>query len=407
MPCNPIQAYLDGEHDTSTDEPTPSSDVLFSTALSVVAGSGSSPAPVAGLASAAAAAAPASSSDAAEDAAASCASAEDAVDSSASSSAAPASAAAADAASVEDAVDSAASSAAPASAAAAAGDEGASRTAVRNIHKTGLPVSISTELSKLLFLGPGVTGNPLSIPHRVLINNNEQGARVLTPRNRPEELAAKLDELYGNAALGASPAFSPTVHEKRDADDDDDASSSDVPLAILNDQDPTDDGSSGREQERSPTELRAHPSSSLKVGQTLNGKLMSPDEKSAVFPSIVDGSLVFSTVVETVPAGGAEGPSQSPTTAVLIAADPKKVKKVLQLRADVLNEEDSDNRVIQTGKLARLMRFMPFGKVGFRQRRARRHVKANLGDRSISITSRGFVVSGVGCAQRLVHLLFS
>ncbi|CAN0151996.1 unnamed protein product, partial [Pylaiella littoralis] len=109
----------------------------------------------------------------------------------------------------------------------------------------------------------------------------------------------------------------------------------------------------------------------------LDGKLRSPDERSVVFASPVDASLIFTTTAD------------APATKVLISADPKKVKRVLQLRADI-EEENSSGRS-ETGKLARVIRFMPFGRAGFLRQRARRVVEANLGKRTISITARGVV----------------
>lgn len=376
------------------------------------------------------------------------------------------------------------------------------------------PARLGDSLSSLLFSTGGRIGETSSALRRAMINNNDdQNVPLLVPRNRANELAAKLESLLryldgdAAAALGATEASSqhtapattslrmnragywhrasdfaaridgghqtPAAADGRsdsmvDVSCTDESCPSDFQRNVDNNgndinppaatattatkqitggiklfgssgadttlgytESTDDDSSSGsggggrgsgsdsdsEGHDPPPREMLVHPSMSLKVGESLTGFLRSPDQQSAVFPSPVDGSLVSTTTKVVVAAAAAaaqsgleEGPAHSTTTTrVLIAPDPRKVKKVLKLRADVLAEEMTTGSG-DTGKLARVMRFMPFGRAGFRQRRARQQVKENLGERSISITARGVVVSkhvrGAGQGMRVCVFFF-
>lgn len=126
------------------------------------------------------------------------------------------------------------------------------------------------------------------------------------------------------------------------------------------------------------------------MGEKLFGRLFSHDQKSAVYPSPSDASVVFETAVGVVPPD-AQGPAPRATTTI-IAADPKKVAKALKLRAEITGEASST--ASETGgKIAELMRWLPFGERGWRQRRAMEKAKAHLGEVFVSITYRDVVVS--------------
>ncbi|CAM9131182.1 unnamed protein product [Pylaiella littoralis] len=136
-----------------------------------------------------------------------------------------------------------------------------------------------------------------------------------------------------------------------------------------------------------PREIKRHVGPSLKAGQKLQGSLLSPERTSMIYASAVDASVVFETLVGAVPRGAA-GPSPRVST-TLIAGDPKKIARVHRLRAELLEEEDT--RIAERGRMGAVMGWMPFGKDGWRQRRARENAKAHLGEVTMTITSRGIL----------------
>ncbi|CAM9969163.1 unnamed protein product [Pylaiella littoralis] len=142
-----------------------------------------------------------------------------------------------------------------------------------------------------------------------------------------------------------------------------------------------------------PSEKEAHAGLSLKVSETLDGKLFSPDRRSTLFASPVDGSVIFGKVNEGAPRDSDGQTTGTPpdTFATLIAAELSKVARVHQIRADIDAEDEAGVGAGKNGTFAPILSWLPFGKAGWRQARARKYAKAHRGESQISITDRGIV----------------
>ena len=87
-----------------------------------------------------------------------------------------------------------------------------------------------------------------------------------------------------------------------------------------------------------PPEHLRHPTPMLRVGQQMDGYLMSEDGSSMIFASGEDGSVRFYRGRGKASAGG----ETRPVNGVLIESDPKKVKKVLDTRHDIAQEDQRE-----------------------------------------------------------------
>lgn len=146
------------------------------------------------------------------------------------------------------------------------------------------------------------------------------------------------------------------------------------------------------------TDTHVRRSSRLKAGESTMGKLLSPKGMSAIYALKANASIVFETLVAAEPASPAATTTTKTTT--LVTGNPKKVAKVLQLRAEILAEQEKemaggvDGADKKKGRRlgAAVMRLVPFGKAGWLRRRARDHAVRHLGEVAMSITKRGILV---------------
>ncbi|CAN0288241.1 unnamed protein product, partial [Ectocarpus fasciculatus] len=84
---------------------------------------------------------------------------------------------------------------------------------------------------------------------------------------------------------------------------------------------------------------------------------------------------------------------------VLLRANGGKMAKTLGLRSEIFAARMEKRKAAlegrelpRKGKVATLMGFLPFGKHGFRRRRAREHAEAHLGEATLSLTKTGNLV---------------
>ena len=145
-------------------------------------------------------------------------------------------------------------------------------------------------------------------------------------------------------------------------------------------------------------QLLPHDGPSLRVGEILIGKLHSVDGPSAVYCSPVDAAVVFSTAVE----GGETDDGFAPVEVIstLIHSDRRKVAKARRVRREIAEEDAERKRaggeggaIAKKGKLETVRGWLPFGKNGFRRRRAREHARKHFGEVGLTITDRGVLVS--------------
>ena len=163
-------------------------------------------------------------------------------------------------------------------------------------------------------------------------------------------------------------------------------------------------GSGGSSQPLPPPE-ELHSGPCLKVGEALTGTLLSPDRSSFVYSDRGDASVVFTRVTGAAPrdADGLMTSLPPLQSATLVAPDPRKVAKAEKVRVEIFEEEREETerlervgeRKVKRGKFATIKGWLPFGKDGWRRRRARERARGHFGEVSIAITDRGVLVSQV------------
>ncbi|CAM9763771.1 unnamed protein product [Ectocarpus sp. 4 AP-2014] len=157
------------------------------------------------------------------------------------------------------------------------------------------------------------------------------------------------------------------------------------------------------EESAPSSNMKVHPTLSLKVGEVLSGTLLSPSMGSRIFASREDGAISFAKATGKPPrdAGGrVTGPTPE-TITTLVASDPGKVAKRHAMRVELLVEELYDRTAQAEGKsgkrgpLAMIAGWMPFGKGGFLRMRAQEHAKAHIGEVNLYVTNRGHLEGSV------------
>eukprot|EP00903_Cladosiphon_okamuranus_P015556 g14361.t1 len=156
---------------------------------------------------------------------------------------------------------------------------------------------------------------------------------------------------------------------------------------------------SGADESFSPQEMPRHPGQSLKVGEILTGFLPSPDQMYIIYTSRSDASVVFARTQHTGARksySGEAGSSPPPPGSTLIGAHPRKVARAQRIRADVLEEDQRNTKGAEDeagekkkGKVETVRGWLPFGKAGWRQTRAREHARQHMGQFALRITERG------------------
>ncbi|CAM9915899.1 unnamed protein product [Ectocarpus sp. 6 AP-2014] len=121
------------------------------------------------------------------------------------------------------------------------------------------------------------------------------------------------------------------------------------------------------------------------------------DETAMVYATSIDGSVVHVTVTGTPP-GDLEDRTVDPvsqTRRTLLEANPQRMSIVEGLRAEIVAETEGaekaavEDRGLKKSKMVTVLGFLPFGKHGFRRRRARERAAAHLGEAALSVTNKG------------------
>ncbi|CAM9244403.1 unnamed protein product [Ectocarpus sp. 12 AP-2014] len=121
------------------------------------------------------------------------------------------------------------------------------------------------------------------------------------------------------------------------------------------------------------------------------------DETAMVYATSIDGSVVHATATRTPP-GDLEDRTIDPvsqTRRTLVEANPQRMSIVEGLRAEIMAETEEAEKAVVEGrglkksKMVTVLGFLPFGKHGFRRRRAREHAAAHLGEATLSVTNKG------------------
>ncbi|CAM9407729.1 unnamed protein product [Ectocarpus fasciculatus] len=116
-----------------------------------------------------------------------------------------------------------------------------------------------------------------------------------------------------------------------------------------------------------------------------------------VYATSIDGSVVHATATGTPP-GNLEDrtiDSVPQTRRTLLEANAGRMAKVEGLRAEVMVERELadkaavEGRGLKKSKMVNVLGFLPFGKHGFRRRRARAHAAAHIEEATLSVTNRG------------------
>lgn len=145
-----------------------------------------------------------------------------------------------------------------------------------------------------------------------------------------------------------------------------------------------------------------HAGSSLKVGERLDGGLLSASKKSVLYVHRDDANVVFSTAVD---AGFEEEEEEEEENFIVpfvpytvLQVNARKLAKVRQLRREVEAEEDQEKEIGAPKKRTKteaLLGLQPFGKAGWLHRRAKKSVKEHAGEINLTISAKGIVVSVV------------
>ncbi|CAM9811564.1 unnamed protein product [Ectocarpus sp. 12 AP-2014] len=116
-----------------------------------------------------------------------------------------------------------------------------------------------------------------------------------------------------------------------------------------------------------------------------------------VYASSIDGSIVHAMATGTPPRD-LEDRTINPvslTRRTLLEANPRCMSRVEGLRAEVVEEREEaekaaiEGRSLKKSKMVTVLGFLPFGKYGFRRRRAREHAAAHLGEATLKVTNKG------------------
>ncbi|CAM9475654.1 unnamed protein product, partial [Ectocarpus sp. 8 AP-2014] len=121
------------------------------------------------------------------------------------------------------------------------------------------------------------------------------------------------------------------------------------------------------------------------------------DETAMVYATSIDGSVVHAKATGTPP-GDLEDRTIDPvsqTRRTLLEAHPQRMSIVEGLRAEIMAETEEaekaavEGRGLKKSKMVTVLGFLPFGKHGFRRRRAREHAAAHSGEAALSVTNKG------------------
>lgn len=147
-----------------------------------------------------------------------------------------------------------------------------------------------------------------------------------------------------------------------------------------------------------PPKEHLHPSPMLRVGEELTGMLMSEDGTSMIFASTVDASVRFYRGRGPTSAGGGSGGETHPIRGVLIESDPKEVKKVMETRRDIMEEDRRKAKGREPKKRGMLGRFKYW-----RKRKDRQLARDNMGECYLAISKKGVLVRNTFFPLRLVQ----
>ncbi|CAM9263170.1 unnamed protein product, partial [Ectocarpus fasciculatus] len=140
-----------------------------------------------------------------------------------------------------------------------------------------------------------------------------------------------------------------------------------------------------------------HPETVLRAGRYLFGKLMSPGKKALIYVSPDSGSVVHAGSDGRAPRdeeGRKIGPVPQKLRTIL-NPNQRQMAKVERNRSEIWAERDEKKKAIREGreikksKVAAIMGVLPFGKNGFRRRRAREHAEAHLMEATLHLTKKG------------------
>eukprot|EP00903_Cladosiphon_okamuranus_P012068 g11329.t1 len=155
-----------------------------------------------------------------------------------------------------------------------------------------------------------------------------------------------------------------------------------------------------------PDNMLPHAGSSLKVGERLDGGLLSASRKSALYVRREDANVVFSTEVDAGLAVLEEQEGKKPeeqeeeevkdqiVSSTVMQPNRKKLSKVRQLWGEIKAEEEEERKLgapRRRSKKEALLGWQPFGKMGYRHRRAKKSLKEHAGEIDLTISNKGVV----------------
>ncbi|CAB1111627.1 unnamed protein product [Ectocarpus sp. CCAP 1310/34] len=143
-----------------------------------------------------------------------------------------------------------------------------------------------------------------------------------------------------------------------------------------------------------------HDENVLRAERFLFGKLVSPGKKAMIYVSPNSGSVVHAASVGRVPRdeeGREIGPVPQKLMTVLTPNE-QQMSKIERNRSEIWAQRLERSKALREGrelkrsKVAAIMSALPFGKNGFRRRRAREHAEAHLMEATLKLTNRGTLV---------------